>query len=96
MNNKLENVTVFNNTKIKNVLLKINNNGLNGVFVVNKSRKLLGVITDSDIRKSILKNKFNLKFTAKDLMQKKYLSISYNQRHNKEKILINTMQYNLG
>lgn len=88
MNNKLENVIVFVNTKIKNVLLKINNNGLNGVFVVNKSRKLLGVITDSDIRKSILKNKFNLKFTAKDLMQKKYLSISYNQRYNKEKILI--------
>ena len=31
---KLKNITVLENEKIKNVLIKINKNGFNGVFVI--------------------------------------------------------------
>jgi len=41
MNEKLKNITVYENTKVKDVLNKINKNGFNGVFVVNKKNKLL-------------------------------------------------------
>jgi len=55
MNEKLKNITVYENTKVKDVLNKINKNGFNGVFVVNKKNKLVGVITDSDVRKKFIK-----------------------------------------
>ena len=50
-----ENVTVKEKTKIKDVLLKIELNGINGVFVLSNKKNLIGVITDSDIRKVFLK-----------------------------------------
>ena len=52
-------MTVYEDTKIKDVLLKIDQNGKNGVFVISKNN-LIGVITDSDIRKRLLKNEINL------------------------------------
>ena len=64
MSEKLKNITVFENDKIKDVLVKINKNGFNGVFVINKKNKLVGVITDSDVRKNLLKNKLNVNSKA--------------------------------
>ena len=55
------NLSVSKNSTIETVLRKINDNGKNGVFVVGKNKKIIGVITDSDIRKSILEGKFNKK-----------------------------------
>ena len=52
----LKQVTVSPTSKIKDVLEKINKNVLNGVFVTNKRNTLLGVITDSDIRRGLLKS----------------------------------------
>ena len=52
--NALKNLIVNKETSLRNILLKINLNGKNGVFVV-KSNKLIGVITDSDIRKNSFK-----------------------------------------
>ena len=69
MSKNLENITVAKNTKIKDVLIKINQNGKNGVFVKSKN-KIIGVITDSDIRRSILEGKFNSKKTASTIMKK--------------------------
>ena len=59
MISKLKDMTVTKNTGIKEILLKINKNGKNGVFVISKSKTLLGVITDSDIRKSLLKGELS-------------------------------------
>ena len=36
MNEKLKDITVLENEKVKDVLNKINKNGFNGVFVINK------------------------------------------------------------
>ena len=56
MNKNLKDMTVSENDTVKEILIKINRNGYNGVFMVSKNNKLLGVITDSDIRKNLLKN----------------------------------------
>ena len=45
-------ITIFKDDKIHNALIKINNNGYNGVFVIDKKNNILGIITDSDIRKN--------------------------------------------
>lgn len=61
---------VFKDQNIEDVLTSLTSSGLQIVLVVNKSRKLVGTITDGDLRKFILK-KFDLKIKAKLLMNKK-------------------------
>ena len=78
--NPLKNLIVNKETSLRNILLKINLNGKNGVFVV-KSNKLIGVITDSDIRKKLLQNNLSNKTIAKDLMEKDFLSIPLNKKN---------------
>ena len=75
----LKNITVKEDTSLKNILLKIDTNGKNGVFVV-RSNKLVGVITDSDIRKKLLENNLNNKTRAKDLMEKNFLFIPFKKK----------------
>ncbi len=88
MNDKLKNIIVYENTKVKDVLNKINKNGFNGVFVVNKKNKLVGVITDSDVRKNLLKDKLNLKSNAITITQKKYIKIPASKVEDSKKILL--------
>ena len=73
MSEKLRNVTVYESDRIKDVLVKIDKNGFNGVFVINKRNKLVGVITDSDVRKNLLKNKLNINSIAASITQKKFI-----------------------
>jgi len=87
LSKNLENITVAKNTKIKDVLIKINQNGKNGVFVKSKN-KIIGVITDSDIRRSILEGKFNSKKTASAIMKKDFLSIPFKKKLLGKKILL--------
>ncbi len=88
MISKLKYMTVSESTGIKEILKKINKNGKNGVFVTSNSKTLLGVITDSDIRKSLLKNELSLKKKAKDIYQKNYYSIPFSKERFKKKILL--------
>ncbi len=82
------NLSVSKNSTIETVLRKINDNGKNGVFVVGKNKKIIGVITDSDIRKSILEGKFNKKNKAYFLMKKNFVSIPFNKIKLGKKILL--------
>ena len=90
INKDLKNLCVNKNDLMKNVLLKIQKGGKNGVFVVEKDHKLLGIITDSDIRKKILENKFSKIKKAKDIMKKNFVSIKHSEIIKSYKILINT------
>ena len=72
MNEKLKDITVLENEKVKDVLNKINKNGFNGVFVINKKRKLVGVITDSDVRKNLLRNNLDINNKAISITQKSF------------------------
>tara|TARA_A100001011_G_scaffold400869_1_gene520262 strand:- start:2260 stop:3624 length:1365 start_codon:yes stop_codon:yes gene_type:complete len=88
MISKFTNMTVSKSTSLKEVLFKINKNGKNGVFVVSKSKNLFGVITDSDIRKSLLKKSFSSKKKAKDICQRNYFSIPFSKEKYKKKLLL--------
>ena len=88
MSLKLKKVTVFENDRIKDVLVKINNNGFNGVFVVNKKNNLIGIITDSDVRKNILKNKLDVNKSAITITQKKFIKIPISKIEEGKKILL--------
>jgi arabinose-5-phosphate isomerase len=57
------------NTPVKEVLLEITKNRLGAAAVVENS-KLVGVITDGDIRRMLEKGQFSETFTAKDIMGK--------------------------
>ena len=61
---------VFNDQTIEEVLKSLKSSGLQIVLVINKSKKLVGTITDGDLREFILK-KFDLNIKAKSLMNKK-------------------------
>ena len=88
MSEKLKNVTVFEHDKIRDVLVKINKNGFNGVFVINKKNRLVGVITDSDVRKNLLKNKLNINSKAFTITQKKFIKIPASKVEDSKKILL--------
>lgn len=57
MNKKLlEKVTITMPASLKDVVIKLNNSGLKIICVVDKNNKLIGTISDGDIRRSLLKN----------------------------------------
>ena len=58
---------VTTNTPVKEVLLEITKNRLGAAAVV-ENEKLVGVITDGDIRRMLEKGQFSEAFTAKDIM----------------------------
>tara|TARA_A100001015_G_scaffold312677_1_gene418334 strand:- start:519 stop:1571 length:1053 start_codon:yes stop_codon:yes gene_type:complete len=47
--------TVLESSSIRSALVKINKSGIRGVIVTDKKRRLLGVITDGDLRKHLVK-----------------------------------------
>ncbi len=52
---KLEDITISPDSSIKNAMRLIDRGGLRLVFVADDEKRLLGVVSDSEIRKSILK-----------------------------------------
>ena len=71
MNEKLKDITVLENEKVKDVLEKINKNGFNGVFVLDK-KKINWSNNRSDIRKNLLKNKLDINKKAISIVQKNF------------------------
>ena len=91
LHKNLAKIIVSEKTKIVQVAKIIDNNGYNGVFVCDKNLKILGIITDSDLRKLILNNKYKKSLSAKKVMNKNYLSINQIKKFSDyEKILINS------
>ena len=82
LNKNLKNMVVEPNETINRVIKFIQKSGFNGVFVSNKDKKIIGIITDADIRKIFLQNKLSNKLKARDVMNKNFLSIS--QQENEE------------
>ena len=55
MNKKL--ILAKEKTSLTNIVKLINKNTLNGVFIINKKKQVIGIIMDSDIRKFLLHKK---------------------------------------
>ena len=71
----IKKILITQNNTIKDVIKKIKSNGQGACFIVSESRKLLGIITDGDLRKIILLNK-KLDTKIKNLYNKKVYSLS--------------------
>jgi len=63
----LKEVIVSSDQTIKNVMRNIDYSGLRVAYVVDKDNKLLGAVSDSEIRRSILKGR-NIKDSVKDII----------------------------
>ena len=59
-------ITYQNNLKLSDIIIKLNRSKSKTLFIINKKKELMGVITDGDIRRAIVKNK-NLKISIKDI-----------------------------
>lgn len=74
---KLKKITVFENNTFKQALKIIKLNGEGACFVVTSKYKLLGILTDGDVRKLIL-DKLDINRKIKDLYNKNVFSLSIN------------------
>ena len=66
---ELKKYFINQNESIKNVMRNIDRTGLRIAFIIDDKEKLVGVITDGDIRRELLKG-CNLKRQVKDIMNK--------------------------
>ena len=66
----MKNILVTPNTKIIHAMRKLDDTGEKGLLVVNKNKKLLGTLTEGDIRRQILKG-YKLNSTIKKIYNKK-------------------------
>lgn len=72
---------VLPNSTFKEIINKITLRGLGLVIVISNQKKLLGIITDGDIRRSLEKyNEKSFFLTAKQIMTKKPKTISINKK----------------
>lgn len=88
MKKNFSNIVVHENSTINSIIKKINQNGKNGVFVSNKKKKIVGIITDADIRKKLLQDKILVNQRAVSIMEKNFYSIPFSKRNEKKKLLL--------
>jgi arabinose-5-phosphate isomerase len=67
-NNDLEQIAIYANDEIKKVLWIITKNRLGAVSVIDKNGKLIGLVSDGDIRRAIEKSNDIWTMTASDIM----------------------------
>lgn len=82
--NNIDNLVLNFNTKIKEALSVIDNGGIRIALVVDENKKLLGTLSDGDIRRGLLKN-YTLNDSIKDLYFRKPI-VALNTE-SKEKII---------
>ncbi len=80
-NNEVPKVT--ENENVKNVIIEISSKRLGATVVLDKSDKVLGIVTDGDIRRMLQKHDSFKNLTAKDIMSKNPKTV------NKDELAIN-------
>ena len=89
----MKNLIISPNHSIKNAMKKIDLNGHRAILVVGKNNKLLGTLTDGDIRKYLINNN-NIKNSIKNIYQKEFFSLNKNEifKHDLDELVL---QYSL-
>jgi len=77
-------LTINKNASIKETMKLVDEIGLGIAFIINKDKSLLGVVTDGDIRRAILKG-VNIKKPIEEITNKK--SIVVNEKFKEKEIL---------
>ena len=81
----MNNLLIYKNKNLKSTILQLEKNGNGMVFIVEKNNKLVGVLTDGDLRRLLLKKKISLNTKIYKLMNKKFI-YAYNT-WSKDKII---------
>ena len=89
MMKNLKNYLIKSNETLRNILLKINING-KGICIVTDANKVVGVVTDGDVRRFILKNS-NLSIKASKIMNTNFI---YANNDTTEELLKKLLQNN--
>ena len=71
-------ILINSNETIEKSIKKLNKLTPTVLFIDNNSRKLLGSITDGDIRRAIDKSNYFFDMTAEDFMSKDFISVTPN------------------
>jgi perosamine synthetase len=72
----LTKITLNKNSSLKDALKLINKNGMGLCFVINKKKRILGSLSDGDVRKGLIKG-LNLSSSVKKIMNKNALVLNY-------------------
>lgn len=83
-----KNIIVNKNTSLTKAILLMNKNSINGVFIENQKKQVIGILMDSDIRKYLLANTSIKNIKVKNIMKKNYYFIYEKNKIDKEKELI--------
>ncbi|MDC3167030.1 sugar phosphate nucleotidyltransferase [Candidatus Pelagibacter sp.] len=76
-NNRLKNIILKKNNTIFDAVKKLNETNFQVCLVVDKNMKLLGTVTDGDVRRAIIK-KIDFKTQVSDIMNKKPVVVNNN------------------
>ena len=79
---ELHNLLINFNENLHQALLLLNKSGTGILFVVNDSNKLLGTLTDGDIRRQLLHDS-DLNVQVDGFMKKDYVSLPINTQNSK-------------
>ena len=93
MNNKVSDLFLSPDDEIEKALTIINNQKIQIALVVDNKNKLIGTITDGDIRRGLL-NGFTLNTEVIKITNKNYQSIFFNEDHKKAKEIMIKNQIN--
>lgn len=67
---KLKKIIVYDGSSLKDIIKNFNHSGLRIVLIINKKKEFLGILQDSDIRRSLLKN-YNLYSDVRKIINRK-------------------------
>lgn len=71
---KVNEISINTNTKLRTALIKLNETGLGILFITDKFGKLVGIITDGDIRRFLLENG-DLDVEVNSIMNRNFISL---------------------
>ena len=72
----MKEIFVLENISIRQAMKILNSNPEKCLLVVNNDKKLLGTLTDGDIRRAIDKSNYFFDMTAQDFMSKNFISVN--------------------
>jgi len=91
---KLKSLLIAPDMTIKQAMKQLNDAGMKILFVVDKNEKLLGTLTDGDIRRGIIKG-YGFNDQIDKLMKKEYFSISSSVKNRKEYVKKLMIEYKI-
>jgi len=88
MDDEIKKLIVYEDITIKNTMKKIDEGGMGIAFIVDNDEKLVGIVTDGDIRRAIL-NGIKIEKSIKEIMNKNPITVKHKLTETKKRGLLN-------